>query len=296
MKRVLKLRCDVLAAIRSFFAKRDFLEIETPLRIPAPASEVHIDAEPSGEKYLRTSPEFHMKRLLAAGYERIYQMGACFRRGESGRLHNPEFTMLEWYRLEADQHDILLDAKELIGHLCREVLASSSVGAGGKRVDLMPVWECMTVRDAFLLFAGWDPLKSLDPDRFDLDLVEEVIPGLPADRPVVLTDYPVEAGGFVKRKHGDERVGERWELFISGVEIINACSEICDASEYRAVIERNNAERGKHGKDVYPVDEDFLRGVAGGLPRAAGAAMGVDRLVALLAGADSLDAVIPFRS
>lgn len=294
MRPALELRHRVLHSIRAFFAARGFVEVETPVRIKAPAQELHIDAEPSGDEFLRASPELQMKRLLAAGYPCIFQMGPCFRRGESGALHNPEFTMLEWYRAHADYADILADTKALVAHVAREALDTPEIVRGGRRVALMPEWERITVSEAFILHAGWDPCRRFDADRFDLDLVTKVEPNLPRDVPVVLTDYPVEAASLARVRRGPPPVAERWELYIAGVEIANAYSELTDAVEQRERFEECAALRAALGKAACPMDEAFLKELAA-MPPSGGIALGVDRLVMLLAGADSLDEVMPFR-
>lgn len=291
----LELRARLMCALRAFFTDRGFLEVETPLRLRAPAPEVHIDAEPSGDAWLRTSPELHMKRLLAAGYERIFQVGPCFRRGEYGARHRPEYTMLEWYRAGADYHDILADTKALVLFLAREVLGSTLLRRGGRELVLEPVWEYLTVSEAFVRFAGWDPAERYDADRFDLDLVDKVEPQLPREVPVVLADYPAAAAALARRKPGNPRVAERWELYLDGVEIANAYSELTDPAEQAARFDEWNRARAAAGKPVYPLDRDFLAALEKGLPPCAGVALGVDRLVMLFAGAESLDEVLPFR-
>lgn len=291
---VLKLRSATLRAIRRFFDDRQFVEVETPVRLPAPALELNIDAEPSGREWLRTSPELHMKRLLAAGCERIYQVGPCFRLKERGRLHNPEYTMLEWYRANADYHDILVDTKALLIFVAKEVLGRTSLVVKEKGMDLAAEWEYRTVADAFAQYGGWNPVMNFDADRFDTDLVTRVEPRLAHTCPVVLADYPAECAALARRKPGNDRVGERWELYIGGVELANAFSELTDPGEQRQRFVECAAMRKAAGKEVYPLDEEFLSALPG-MPPSAGVALGVDRLVMLLAGLDSLDGVLPFR-
>lgn len=291
---ILGIRSRLLRAIREFFHDRGFMEVETPVRIPAPALELHIDAEPAGEAFLRTSPELHMKRLLAAGHERIFQMGPCFRRGERGDRHHPEYTMLEWYRANADYNEILLDTKSLVTHVAREILGKTDLVYRGREIALAPVWERVTVAEAFLQFAGWDPSAKFDADRFDLDLVDKVEPQLPKNVPVVLADYPAEAAALARRKPGSPRVAERWELFIGGLELANAYSELNDSAEQRARFDECARQRKKLGKTVYPLDEEFLA-VISRLPPSGGIALGVDRLLMLLTDTASLDDVLPFR-
>jgi lysyl-tRNA synthetase class 2 len=293
-RRNIEIRSRVLQSVRRFFVDHGFVEVETPVRIPAPALELHIDAEPSGDCFLRTSPELHMKRLLVEGMDRVFQMGPCFRRGERGARHNPEFTMLEWYRANADYRHILADMKALVSAVFAEVAGSHTIQYGGRSVEVMPLWECISVRDAFLQHAGWDVLAEFDADRFDLDLVNKVEPGLPHDRPVVLIDYPIQQAALARPKASDPRVAERWELYIGGLEIANAFSELTDAAEQRRRFVQCAEERRVAGQPVYPLDEDFLGALERGLPQCAGVALGVDRLVMLAAGTDSIEEVRAF--
>jgi len=291
--RVLQIRSQTLQAIRRFFTDRGFLEVETPVRIPAPAQELHIDAEISGGWFLRTSPELHMKRLLADGMEKVFQIGPCFRSGERGRLHSPEFSMLEWYRRGADYLDMLVDTKALMNFVLESVLRTTEIRFRGQRISVMPVWECLSVADVFVLYAGWNPVGAYDGDRFDLDLVEKVEPRLPADRPVVLKDYPAEAAALARCRPGPPRVAERWELYIGGMELANAFSELTDPREQRARFVECGERRRRAGKAEYPLDEAFLSAMERGLPISGGVALGVDRLIMLLTDAESIGQVRP---
>ena len=283
----LRLRSDCLHAIRAFFRAQDFVEVETPIRVRAPAQERHIDAEPSGDLFLRTSPELHMKRLLAAGYERIYQLGACFRKGEQGHLHHPEYTMLEWYRAGADYLDILRDTQELV---------RSIVTAVGGSLEVQGEWRVMTVRDAFLKWAGWDPVEAYDADRFDMDLVEKIEPAVRSLRmPFILKDYPLPAAALARPKPDQPEVAERWELYLAGIEIANAYSELTDATEQERRFEQAAEERAEAGLAVYPRDAEFHAALHAGLPPCGGIALGVDRLIMLLAGATSIAEVTAFQ-
>ena len=277
--RNLKIRSDITFAIRGFFHARGYLEVETPVRIPAPALETHIDAEPAGEWFLRTSPELHMKRMLAAGYKKIFQIGPCFRRGERGDRHHPEYTMLEWYRTGTDYMGILDETRDLL----------ACVGIAPDH------WLVISVSDAFKHHAGWDPAQHFDADRFDLDLVEKVEPALPHDRPVVLIDYPIAAAAFARAKQDAPHLAERWELYLKGVEIANAYSELTDAREQEKRFHAAAQARAKTGKPVYPIDQAFMAAIKKGLPECGGIALGIDRLIMVLAGGSSLDDVIAFR-
>lgn len=291
----LETRAAVLGSVRAFFAGRGFLEVETPVRLPSPALELHIDAEPSGPLYLRTSPELHMKRLLSAGYERIYQVGPCFRRGEHGAFHHPEYSMLEWYRSGTDYRGILDDTMALLRKVVTDICGERPVTRAGRAIDVHGTWQVLTVEDAFERLAGWNPVRAYDADRFDVDLSEKVEPGFPAGMPVVLTDYPAEAAALARLKPGREDVAERWELYIGGLELANAYSELTDPTEQEARFRQCTDQRRALGREVYPPDEAFLQALRAGMPQAGGVALGIDRLVMLLAGAESLDEVLPFR-
>ena len=294
-RRVLELRARLNEAVRRFFRERDFLEVDTPVLLPANAPEAHIDALSAGPGWLRTSPELAMKRLLAAGHERIFQLGPCFRAGEHGRWHHPEFTLLEWYRAGAGYLEILADTKALLDFLARELRGTADFTWQGKPVSVaQELWEKFTVSQAFIQHAGWDPARKFDPDRFDLDLVTRVEPALPADRPVVLIDYPAPLAALARRKPDDPLRAERWELYLGGVELANAYSELTDPAEQRARFAEANALRQQRGAPAYPPDEAFLAALEH-LPPSGGIALGLDRLLMILTDADSLDAVLPFR-
>lgn len=294
MRPALELRSRMLQEVRAFFCARDFIEVETPVRVRAPAPELHIEAEAADGAFLRTSPELHMKRLLAAGYQRLFQLGPCFRKGERGLLHNPEFTMLEWYRAGADYLDLLVDAKALIRHVALGALGRDAIQRRGRDIELAPVWDAFQVSELFRVHAGWDPAEDYDDDRFSLDLVEKIEPFLPREHPVVLLDYPAGQAALARLKPGNQKVAERWELYIDGVETANAFSELTDPAEQRRRFIKTQAQRKAAQLADYPIDEDFLRALEQGLAPCAGAALGFDRLVMLFAGLDSLGQVRPF--
>ncbi len=282
-------RARLAGAVRAFFRDGGFLEVETPVRVAAPATERHIDAEPSGSRWLRTSPELHMKRLLAAGCDRIFQLGPCFRAGERGAHHHPEYTMLEWYRAGAGYLDMLEDAARLLRRAAGETFVYR-----GRTVRLAPPWEVVPVSEAFRRHAGWDPAEAWDEDRFDVDLVDKVEPALPRDAPAVLIDYPAPAAALARLKPGDALRAERWELYVAGIELANAYTELTDPAEQRARFAACAQARAAAGKPAYPLDEAFLAALAR-MPPAGGVALGFDRLAMLLADAPSLDGVIAFR-
>ncbi len=280
--------------MREFFWERGFTEVETPVRITAPALERHVDAEPCGKAFLRTSPELHMKRLLVRGWDRIFQIGPCFRKGEAGRIHLPEFTLLEWYRRRADYLDMLVDTKALLAFVGKRVVGSTRLVWHGEPIELLPVWDCLSVQELFLLHAGWDPVTEYDDDRFWMDWMEKVEPMLPRDRPVIVKDYPPQAAALARCRSGPPQVAERWELYLGGMELANAYSELTDPVEQRIRFEICARERAAAGAPVYPLDEAFLHALAQGLPPCGGVALGIDRLVMLLAGCTDIRQTRPF--
>ena len=292
----LRRRNELLTSIRGWFHDNGFHEVETPVRIPFPAPEPNIDCPPSEGAWLRASPELQMKRLLAAGDDRIFQIGPCFRARERGARHNPEFTMLEWYRRGASSSDILDDCASLVRQTVRDLTGGTMLTYKGVAIDVGDEWIFLPVRDAFRRFAGWDPATDWDPDRFDIDLTTKVEPALPADRPVVLGEYPAPAASLARLKPGDSLVAERWELYIGGMEIANAYGELADGAEQRRRFEAARAERAKLGEADYGgLDEGFLCDLeSGDFPECGGIAVGIDRLAMLFCDAASVDEVRPF--
>jgi elongation factor P--(R)-beta-lysine ligase len=290
----LAIRSAALRAIREFFHLEGFVEVETPTLLATPALELHIDAIHAANGFLRTSPELHMKRLLADGCSRIFQMGPCFRNGERGDRHNPEFTMLEWYRADADYLDILRDMRRLIPFVCQAVHGSTRLLYRGQSIELSGDWHRLTVQEAFTRWAGWDPVVAYDADRFDLDTVTKIEPNIPVDRPAILTDYPAPAAALARCRQGSPPVAERWELYAGGMELANAFTELVDAAEQRRRFQECAEERRSMSKEIYALDEEFLAALEHGMPPSGGVALGVDRLVMLLADASSIEQVRPF--
>ncbi|MBM4443760.1 MAG: EF-P lysine aminoacylase GenX [Chloroflexi bacterium] len=293
IKANLRRRALIHDSIRDFFRGEGFLEVDTPLLTPAVAPEAYIAPFSVNGWYLCPSPEMHMKRLLAGGYGSMFQICHCFRKGERGSLHNPEFTMLEWYRHGANYLGIIEDTERLVLHVAASLGLGTTVGYRGREIALTPPWPRVTVRQAFLSAAGWDPVSHPDEGRFDADLVDRVMPALPADRPAVLADYPAAGAAMARLKAGDPLVAERAEVFIGGLELANAYSELTDAAElegrFRAEMERRRAEGGPD----LPMPRRFLDATAS-LPVCGGIALGVDRLVMLFCDAASIDEVMAF--
>lgn len=266
MKNILERRAAIVRGIRRFFDERDFVEVETPVWIAAPAPEEHIDCPPVAEGgYLRASPELQMKKLLAAGMERLYQIGPCFRAGEKGDRHNPEFTMIEWYRRNATYLDIQKDLEELFSSL-----SSSPVS-----------FTVLTVREAYRDFAEWDPWEKWDQDRFDFDMATKIEPAIQQmGGGVFLRDYPPQAASLALLR-GD--VAERWEFYWEGIELANCFTELCDAAEQKRRFEKAKEARKLLKESDYPIDCEFIDSLPL-IKSAAGVALGVDRLVMVLTG------------
>lgn len=309
---VIRRRARILSAMRAFFDGLGFVEVETPVRISAPAPEPNIDCpevkpprNSGGEvSYLRASPELQMKKLLAAGMDRIYQIGPCFRDGEKGSRHNPEFTMIEWYRKDAAYRDILEDTKRLYAFLMSLDFSGDRPLKCGDRPFKNGVRPCemrensgifegklefseITVREAYLCWAGWDPWERWDQDRFDFDMATKIEPALKPLGAVFLMDYPPQAASLAKIR-GD--VAERWEFYVDGIELANCFTELCDPEEQRQRFAAARDERRHLNEADYPIDEEFLS-VLGDIRSAAGVALGVDRLVMTLLGARDISLV-----
>jgi lysyl-tRNA synthetase class 2 len=298
--------------VRAFFANRGVLEVETPVLSRAAATDPHLRSIPTipidvpgGAQtlYLHTSPEFPMKRLLAEGAGSIYQICHVFRAGESGSRHNPEFTLLEWYRPGFDHHALMREVADLV----LEVLAG--------HVALGPI-EKLTYGEAFQRFAGIDPhratgaeLANLAGERGidvagvavdevdtwrDLILTHLVEPHLGDGRLTLLFDYPASQAALACIRPGDPPLASRFELYLAGIELANGFHELVDAGEQRARFQRDNAERERLRLPTVPIDERLLDALTHGLPACAGVALGIDRLVMLAAGARSLRDVIAF--
>ena len=276
----LKRRALIIDSVRAFFNAAGFMEIETPVRIPAPAPEAHIDAQESGNWFLQTSPELCMKRLLASGYEKIFQICRCFRKGERGGRHVPEMTMLEWYTAGWEYGQMMDQCEALIGFVAERMGVGRQLTYHGKTVDLTPPWDRLSVDEAFQRFGGMTAEQALDRDCFDEIMGIDIEPKLGFDRPLFLYDYPARCGALARLKSDDPSVAERFELYIAGMELCNAFTELTDPLEQRTRFEAENRARGANGKAVYPIAEPFLQAL-GTMPPAAGNALGLDRLVML---------------
>lgn len=283
-------RAQAIKAIRNYFDAEGFIEVDTPVRIPAPANEPHIIPPASGDWFLRASPELQLKRLLAMGFTKLYQIGPCFRQGESGDRHSPEFTMLEWYRANATYLDVLDDMRRYVVAAAMAVNGSTLVERDGVQLDLALPWEIITVQEAMIKYAGWDPLEEYDQDRFDFDMGIKVEPQLSKDKVVVLMNYPAQAAALAQLSSEDNRVAERWEAYAFGIELCNAFGELVDPIEQRARFIAAREEKIACGEVPMPLDEEFLSAL-GSMPPSGGAALGVDRLIMVLTGAPTIGKV-----
>ena len=289
----LRLRAQMVQSIRTFFVDQGYLEVETPQLISAPAPEMHIEAIGADERYLHPSPELCMKRLLAAGLPRIFQITKCFRKGERGDLHLPEFSLLEWYRAGIDYRSLMDECEALIRFLANRFNRGEILSCRGKDIDLRLPWERLSVRTAFDRYAHLSANQALEEGCFDQVLVEEIERHLGMTRPTFLYDYPAPLAALARLKPENSTVAERFEVYIAGVELANGFSELNDPLEQRARFEAEQHRRIAAGKEAYPLPERFLQ-CLDDMPEAAGIALGVDRLAMVFCGASRIDQVVSF--
>jgi lysyl-tRNA synthetase class 2 len=317
-------RNAITKAIRAWFDEQDFVEVETGILQISPGNEIHLHAprtelrDSAGQgvtRYLRTSPEFAAKKLLAAGEEKIFEFARVFRDRERGDLHLPEFTMLEWYRANEPYEAVMADSIVLVAH------AAQATGIGqfsfrGRTADPFAEPELLTVAAAFDRFAGIDLLATVQDgsgeraaladaaggkvriaeddtwsDIFSKLLVEHVEPQLGQAQLTVLFEYPAPEAALARTKLSDPRVAERFEIYACGVELANGFGELTDAQEQRRRFTLAMDEKQRRYGERYPLDEDFLTAVAQ-MPQASGVALGFDRLVMLASGAAKIDQVV----
>lgn len=272
-------RARVLAAIRRWFEEHGYLEVLTPTLVPSPAMEEHLFSVAAADGYLRTSPEFALKRAVAAGLHRIYEIGSCFRDRERGRWHGREFTMIEWYRVGADLADLMDETEQIVA------VAAEALGRPAPR------WRRTTVRELFLEMLGIDLMEAsasdLSPvdegwnDAFFRRWVEDVEPRL--EGAVFVEDWPATQSALARVRSGPWPVARRFEAFLDGIELCNAFLELTDPVEQRRRFATANAARAMAGEPPHPVDDALIEAV-GQMPTTAGNALGLDRLVAALCG------------
>lgn len=306
----LRLRARLYALIRQFFAARNVLEVETPILSVAGNTDPNIESfstEFSGPlsagmrtRWLRTSPEYPLKRLLATGIGDCYELGRVFRNGEAGRRHNPEFTMLEWYRVGFDHRQLMDEVAELIQHALALVGKKSSV-VKRSYTDLFQSELGLDPHTALLEHLQ-QPLQEfrIDPegltrdDWLDLLLTHLLQPRIPNDQLLLLYDYPASQCALAKIRNADVPVAERFEVYLGGQELANGYHELIDAREQRKRFQRDNTRRIERGEAAIVIDENLLTALAAGMPNCAGVALGIERLLMCLSDSDDIGNVLAF--
>lgn len=292
------MRAAFFRFIRSFFSLQGFLEVDTPLRQPVYIPESNITPITSEKEYLQTSPELCMKRLLAAGNSKIFQICHCFRKEEKGRLHLEEFQMLEWYRADADYYHLMADCEKFLRFMLLNLKEFRAAKCMPEKIFFPGIefdhsWQRLTVADAFSRYSPLLLREAVQEDKFDEILVEYIEPNLGVVSPVFLYDYPVELGSLARKKADNPEVVERFELYINGVEIANGFSELTDAAEQRArFVHEIDLTRASSGNEVR-MPERFLKAL-GQLDTAAGIALGIDRLFMVAMNSESIAEVVTF--
>lgn len=306
----LKIRAAMLAKIRAFFAARNVLEVETPLLSHGTITDPYIHAitaqyflagsKQKQQLYLQTSPEYAMKRLLAAGSGSIYQICKAFRNGETGRKHNPEFTMLEWYRLDYDHHDLMTEMDELLQCILQTPAAKrfSYAEIFNQYLQINPhsatVNELKTCAVKHELFISSSIDQNDRNNWLDLLMSHIIEPHLGQAEPTFIYDYPATQAALARIRRDAIPVAERFEVYIKGIELANGFYELADAQEQRQRFEENIIERRALGFDEAPIDENFIAALNHGLPNCAGVAIGIDRLLMLAANAETISEIISF--
>jgi lysyl-tRNA synthetase class 2 len=319
-------RAKIIAAVRKWFRDEGFLEVETPTLVRTPGMEPHLStfetvlkeqgSVASHAVHLITSPEYAMKKLLAAGFPKIFELARCYRNDEPwDGGHNPEFTMLEWYRADADYRSIMDDVEAMVSAVAKEANGTTLITVDGTTVDLAPSWERMTVTEAFRTYANMDlnavvddaeafakaargagheiPENMTFEDAFFKVFLTAIEPSFGRTRPTILYDWPASMAALSRLKPEDPRYAERFEVYVRGVELANAFSELNDADEQRRRLLEEQGQRRTMGKPDFPLDEEFLSAV-GSMPPSGGIALGVDRLVMLLTSASTIRDVLAF--
>lgn len=322
LKALYEKRAQIIRLIREFFWHEGFVETETPIAVALSGQEPELSPVPvtlHSEKgvaqkfYLQTSPEFAMKKLLAAGFEKIFQICKCFRDYESfGGLHNPEFTMIEWYRANATYKDIMDDTERLFQFVGSQ-MGVRTVSWNGHSVNIASAWDRKTMKQVWQEFVGVNLDEYLEApamralarsrgyemhdgepyeDAFYKIFLNEIEPKLGTERPVFVYEYPVVMTSLSRLCAEDPRYAERFELYIGGLELANAFGELTDAKEQKNRLEADRAKREAADKEIYPVDPDFIDALESGIPPTGGIALGVDRMAMLLTGATNINNVI----
>ena len=318
----LRIRREVESGIRAFFTERDFIETTTPTLVPCPGMEIHVPTfRTTAGAFLPTSPEFAMKRLLVGGLERIFQLARSYRAEPASSTHSPEFTMLEWYRAYAGLREIMVDAENLVEALALRIHGKPEISFGGHTISVAAPWPRFTIAELFREHVGIEltektpaaelarvsrerghgvPDGATWDDLFFLLFLNEIEPRLPSDRAVIVSHYPPSQAALavIETNERGERWARRFEFYVAGLELGNAFEELTNAAEQRArfVADMNERERiyGKRADEFgrSPLDEDFLAALSEGMPPSGGIAVGVDRLVMLLADESDIERTV----
>jgi len=343
LKKNLLVRSQVIDAIRLFFKWQKYLEVETPILVDAPSTESNIDFfqsrisfldQKKHKAFLISSPEFAIKKLLSSHPVSMFEITKSFRNHEGvSSTHNHEFTILEWYHVQADYTQVMKDFENLVkfifGWLEHKLTLTYAdhqwlvkgfddykivkINYLDKMINLTPPWERLSVKEAFQRYADVDQATLLDKvglietaskkgyqqighweEAFDQILLNEIEPHLGQNKPTILYDYPIALGAYAQAKKSDPRYAERFEVFVNGLELGNAFSEITDAQVQADVLDKDAQERQLLGKQLLPIDKDFLAAMISGLPKVSGIAVGVDRLVMLFSNSEKIEDVIMF--
>jgi len=315
MRKILKIREEIIDAIRQFFKSHGFIEVETPLLVPypdpSPFNEVFEVSPVLGKRgFLTPSPEFFMKKLLAFGSGNIFQICKAFRDPpELSPLHNPEFTILEWYRVNANYQDIMTDCENLLNFISQTTPISPI-----PPISLTPPWLRLSIKESFQKYANVNLDEFLDPQKaqqicqekgyqvsenstweqlYHQIFLNEIEPKLPKDKPLILYDYPAPLAALARLKPTNPRYAERFEFYLAGLEIGNGYSELTDPQEQEKRLKQDIEARKSLGMRLFPHDKDFVKAI-GNLPSCGGIAVGVDRLIMVLTGAKTINEVLSF--
>lgn len=322
LKEIYSKRLEILRLIRDYFWSQNFVEAETPIALRLPGQEPYLNPIPVEiidpyqqpfRFYLRTSPEFALKKLLAAGWEKVFEISKCFRNVESfGGTHNPEFTMVEWYRAPGSYLNIMDDTEHLFRYVGQK-LNVEKLKYKNTTIEYLNSWDRVSVKDLWKQYLQvnlddyleMENLKQLTKNRgwsvdendayedlFYKIFLNEIEPHLGIKKPIFVYDYPAQMCSLSRLCASDDRYAERFELYIGGLELANAFGELTDAQTQKVNLESDNNLRVQLGKEVWPVDADFIGALESGIPPAGGIALGVDRMVVLFTGARDINEVI----
>lgn len=320
------LRAKIIKAIRDFFWQKAFLEVETPQLVPQPSMEPYLEVFETilldehrnpYRGFLTSSPEFAMKKLLSGGYEKLFQVCKSFRNQEGwSERHNPEFTILEWYRTHSDYTQLMQDCEELFRFIGHEVFGSRAIRFRGKEFDLSLAWERVSLTEAFARYAQVDQDTMLSPEKlletgaqkgyqvtsettweeiFNQVFLNEIEPHLGSGpQPTILYDYPAEMAALSRKKPNDPRFAERFEFYFAGLEMGNAFSELTDWQEQLTRLQADREEKKRLGRTMFDIDPNFIEALKIGIPDCAGIAVGVDRVCMVFLDAETIQDVLFF--